>query len=94
MGSRLPAPHPAPLQGHRESDATQSRPAHDPKCYLCPGNQRSGGAVNPQYPGTFVFPNDYAALLPDVPLTAACPAICFVANRFAVNARDLLFPAP
>jgi UDPglucose--hexose-1-phosphate uridylyltransferase len=37
---------------------------YDPKCYLCPGNERANGAQNPQYSGTFVFDNDYAALLP------------------------------
>ena len=27
-------------------------------CYLCPGNARVSGAVNPQYSGIFVFDND------------------------------------
>jgi UDPglucose--hexose-1-phosphate uridylyltransferase len=34
-------------------------PAFDPTCYLCPGNPRVGGAVNPAYTGTFVFDNDH-----------------------------------
>jgi UDPglucose--hexose-1-phosphate uridylyltransferase len=34
---------------------------------LCPGNTRAGGAHNPAYDHTFVFNNDYAALLPDTP---------------------------
>jgi UDPglucose--hexose-1-phosphate uridylyltransferase len=34
---------------------------------LCPGNQRAGGALNPQYQSTFVFENDFAALKKDVP---------------------------
>jgi UDPglucose--hexose-1-phosphate uridylyltransferase len=38
--------------------------AHDPACYLCPGNQRAGGAQTPDYTETFVFENDYAALRP------------------------------
>ncbi len=42
-------------------------PSYDPTCYLCPGNERAGGAVNPTYDGTFVFVNDFAALLPDAP---------------------------
>jgi UDPglucose--hexose-1-phosphate uridylyltransferase len=41
-----------------------SRPEYDPKCYLCPGNERAGGKSNPQYTGTFAFDNDFAALLP------------------------------
>jgi UDPglucose--hexose-1-phosphate uridylyltransferase len=62
-----------PWQGQRESTGGESRPTHDPKCYLCPGNQRAGDAVNPQYGGTFVFRNDFAAILPDSPLTGGTP---------------------
>jgi len=40
---------------------------YDPKCYLCPGNERAGGARNPHYESTFVFTNDYSALLPQTP---------------------------
>jgi len=40
---------------------------YDPTCYLCPGNERADGARNPKYTSTFVFDNDYAALLPDAP---------------------------
>ena len=32
--------------------------AHDPDCYLCPGNTRVSGDVNPAYDGVFVFDND------------------------------------
>jgi len=41
--------------------------AYDPACYLCPGNSRAGGVKNPQYAGTFVFDNDYPALVPELP---------------------------
>ena len=43
------------------------RPAYDPTCYLCPGNSRTSGATNPDYTHTYVFPNDFAALLPETP---------------------------
>jgi len=56
-----------PWQGQQESPDMESRPAHDPGCYLCPGNRRVGGETNPDYDGTFVFTNDFAALLPDAP---------------------------
>lgn len=42
-------------------------PAFDPGCHLCPGNERAGGVRNPDYDTTFVFTNDFAALLPDAP---------------------------
>lgn len=53
-----------PWQGQRESVTTPRRPAHDPDCYLCPGNVRAGGDQNPDYDGTWWFTNDFAALLP------------------------------
>jgi UDPglucose--hexose-1-phosphate uridylyltransferase len=56
-----------PWQGQVEKLALETRPAYDPKCYLCPGNERAGGKRNPQYDGTFVFQNDFSALLPDTP---------------------------
>jgi len=56
-----------PWRGQVEKRQPESRPEYDPNCYLCPGNQRAGEARNPNYTGTFVFTNDFAALLPDTP---------------------------
>jgi UDPglucose--hexose-1-phosphate uridylyltransferase len=56
-----------PWQGQVEQTAPEQRPAYDPACYLCPGNQRAGGDRNPAYDRTFVFTNDYASLLLDTP---------------------------
>ncbi len=56
-----------PWQGQLEESAPESLPAYDPTCYLCPGNERAGGARNPQYTSTLVFDNDFAALRPDTP---------------------------
>lgn len=66
----LVSPHRAlrPWQGQQEAPDRSVRPAYDPQCYLCPGNVRANGEVNPAYEGTFVFDNDFAALLPDVPV--------------------------
>ena len=58
-----------PWQGQVEKAPPDTRPAHDPNCYLCPGNGRAGGAQNPNYDSTFVFTNDFAALLPNMPPT-------------------------
>lgn len=55
-----------PWQGHRESPAVEKQAPYDPSCYLCPGNPRAGGILNPDYRDTFVFDNDYAALLPEI----------------------------
>jgi UDPglucose--hexose-1-phosphate uridylyltransferase len=55
-----------PWQGQVEKAPPDERPEYDPTCYLCPDNERAGGvARNPTYADTFVFTNDFAALLPD-----------------------------
>jgi len=56
-----------PWQGQLEKVAVHREPEYDPTCYLCPGNSRAGGVVNPRYAGTFVFDNDFAALKPSGP---------------------------
>lgn len=60
-----------PWQGQQERPPADERPHHDPECYLCPGNTRKSGDVNPDYESTFVFTNDFAALLPDIPEASA-----------------------
>jgi UDPglucose--hexose-1-phosphate uridylyltransferase len=79
-----------PWQGKQEVTAPVRRPQYDPKCYLCPGNERAGGAKNPVYTSTYVFTNDFAAILPNGPSTVegtgllrtqsaagTCRVICF-----------------
>ena len=81
-----------PWQGQQEEPDLSTLPAHDPECYLCPGNRRAGGAVNPDYAETFVFTNDFSALLPEPPTmhqptghdllvaepeTGVCRVICY-----------------
>ncbi|HUJ94436.1 MAG TPA: UDP-glucose--hexose-1-phosphate uridylyltransferase [Terriglobales bacterium] len=63
----LVSPHRAerPWRGQREQSTPPVDQAYDPSCYLCPGNERAGGARNPNYTSTFVFTNDFAALKPD-----------------------------
>jgi len=63
------SPHRAkrPWQGQEEESGQQEKPKYDPDCYLCPGNTRAGGVLNPEYESTFVFTNDFSALKMDVP---------------------------
>lgn len=65
----LVSPHRAkrPWQGQVEEPDKSQKPSHDPDCYLCAGNTRINGEVNPDYQGTFVFTNDFAALTADTP---------------------------
>src|SRR6266498_4288814 len=63
----LVSPHRAkrPWLGQVEKVPSEALPGYDPTCYLCPRNERAGGIKNPDYASTFVFENDFAALLPD-----------------------------
>jgi UDPglucose--hexose-1-phosphate uridylyltransferase len=84
-----------------ESVSQPEEVTYDPGCYLCPGNTRSGGVVNPAYQSTFVFGNDFAALKPDSPtwefdegglLSAAseagrCKVVCFSPRHDLTLAR-------
>jgi len=89
----LVSPHRAlrPWLGKQETALVEKRPQYDPACYLCPGNTRAGGVVNPSYIGTYVFTNDFSALLADTPdapeaehpllqvrsARGACRVVCF-----------------
>ncbi|VAW20988.1 Galactose-1-phosphate uridylyltransferase [hydrothermal vent metagenome] len=93
----LVSPHRAkrPWQGQVEKSVTEEKPPYDPGCYLCPGNERAGGKVNPDYKDTFVFTNDFSALLSGTPHggidegelfkaeseRGICKVICFSENH-------------
>jgi len=90
----LVSPHRAkrPWLGQVEKSQPEHLPEYDPSCYLCPGNERAGGVMNPDYSGTFTFDNDFASLLPNtvsgaggstasllvaVPERGTCRVVCF-----------------
>merc|ERR1712110_127952 len=56
-----------PWSGQVEKSDEAELPEFDPKNPLCPGVARPSGVVNPKYESTFVFTNDFPALLEDVP---------------------------
>jgi len=80
-----------PWQGRVEKRTERSEPKYDPGCYLCPGNERAGGARNPNYKSTFVFDNDYAALLSDTPRAELDAAGLLVARSEAGICRVVCF---
>lgn len=61
----LVSPHRAqrPWLGQVEKAPQENQPEYDPTCYLCPRNSRAGEQRNPDYNSTFVFDNDFPALL-------------------------------
>jgi UDPglucose--hexose-1-phosphate uridylyltransferase len=73
----LVSPHRAkrPWQGQEDQPDIAERPAHDPDCYLCPGNKRVTGEANPDYAATYIFANDFAALLADTPAPETTDAL-------------------
>jgi UDPglucose--hexose-1-phosphate uridylyltransferase len=97
----LVSPHRAkrPWQGDAAPPEPVPVAAHDPACHLCPGNTRATGEVNPDYDGTYVFTNDFAALLSESgaapahaifraqPATGEARVICFAPDHGATLAR-------
>ena len=80
-----------PWLGQVERVPGEERPPYEPQCYLCPGNRRAGDALNPRYTGTFVFVNDFAALLPDVPLPGSASDPLFQAEPVQGECRVICF---
>ncbi|HJP81939.1 MAG TPA: UDP-glucose--hexose-1-phosphate uridylyltransferase [Fimbriimonadaceae bacterium] len=79
-----------PWLGKQEELPKEQLPQHDPNCYLCPGNRRANGEINPFYTSTFVFKNDFSALTDgnsnirtetgifrSEPVNGECRVICF-----------------
>tara|TARA_X000000950_G_scaffold35695_1_gene38156 strand:- start:2262 stop:3305 length:1044 start_codon:yes stop_codon:yes gene_type:complete len=82
-----------PWQGKKDSPAQLEKISYDPSCYLCPGNKRANGEVNPNYEGTYSFKNDFAALnegadgsfseglIEAVSETGLCKVICYAPDH-------------
>jgi UDPglucose--hexose-1-phosphate uridylyltransferase len=82
----LVSPHRAkrPWLGQQEVQAVDTPVTYDPACFLCPGNHRVTGDKNPTYTATYVFDNDFPALLGSSP--AGSPA-----DSTARQVKDPLF---
>lgn len=65
--SVLVSPHrdKRPWLGKVHNKASRAKQSYDPSCYLCPGNKRVSGQINPSYVGSYSFTNDHRALLDD-----------------------------
>src|ERR1044072_2269908 len=90
-----------PWQGQREAAPAATRPEYDPLCYLCPGNARATGAVNPRYTQPWVFANDFSALdaagdanargeglFASQPVSGECRVLCY-SPRHDLSLGDL-----
>jgi UDPglucose--hexose-1-phosphate uridylyltransferase len=76
----LVAPHRTkrPWQGQEEGSGKKGSLAYDPGCYLCPGNTRANGEMNPLYESTYSFVNDFSSLIDTTP-------------EFKIESSDLLY---
>ena len=91
-----------PWRGQLEDTGVSDPPSYDPKCYLCPNNERANGTKNPDYRATFIFANDFPALKPVVQTrhdesgrglliaeseAGACKVVCFSPRHDLTLAR-------
>src|SRR5215467_13986755 len=60
-----------PWNGETVRHKNRPRPPYVEDCYLCPGNARVSGAVNPQYAGIFAFDNDHPCVGAEAPTPPA-----------------------
>jgi UDPglucose--hexose-1-phosphate uridylyltransferase len=90
-----------PWQGETGAAVTNDAASHDPSCYLCAGNTRVGGVINPNYTDVWVFDNDFPAilgpeeienrnndpLLVQAPETGVCRVICYTPDHSKTMAK-------
>src|SRR5258705_5823639 len=57
-----------PWSGSTVKNKSEELPEYVEDCYLCPGNARVSGMVNPQYRQTFVFDNDHPSVSTEAPI--------------------------
>ncbi|MFK8081644.1 MAG: galactose-1-phosphate uridylyltransferase [Granulosicoccus sp.] len=62
-----------PWSGETMRHTENKLPEHQSDCYLCPGNRRVGGSVNPDYSGVYVFDNDRPSISLDAPVDLQPP---------------------
>jgi UDPglucose--hexose-1-phosphate uridylyltransferase len=69
-----------PWSGATVSHEPEKIPDYVSDCYLCPGNTRVSGKVNPPYSRTFVFDNDHPSVSLEAP-TELAPATGIYRNQ-------------
>ena len=57
-----------PWSGETVEREEKPLPNYVEDCYLCPGNARISGEINPQYKGVFVFDNDHPCVGMNAPV--------------------------
>ncbi|HZI42525.1 MAG TPA: galactose-1-phosphate uridylyltransferase, partial [Gemmatimonadaceae bacterium] len=80
-----------PWLGQTVGVQEERAPEYQPDCYLCPGNSRSSGAVNPDYHGVYVFDNDHPCVGGDAPEESTPPQTPYQSRRADGVARVICY---
>src|SRR6185369_11287439 len=64
-----------PWSGSTVKKSAPTLPPYVADCYLCPGNARVSGAVNPRYEQTLVFDNDHPCVSLSAPRRSTHPRV-------------------
>lgn len=81
-----------PWRGETQVMEQDGGVSYEPGCYLCPGNARAKGAVNPPYTGVWTFENDFPTLVPDAYET--CEALGPYASRTSHGVCEVVVYGP
>ncbi len=89
----LVSPHRAkrPWQGQVEKLEEGVLNAFEEDCFLCAGNTRVSGDINPDYKNTFVFGNDHSALIPGTPDASEPDDQLFITESARGESRVICF---
>ena len=82
-----------PWSGSVVNKSAPTLPPYAPDCYLCPGNTRVSGAINPHYDQTYVFDNDHPCVSVAAPSALEAPA-GFYQNRPASGIARVVCYSP
>jgi len=82
-----------PWSGSTVQKSAPALPPYVEDCYLCPGNSRVSGAINPHYEQTFVFDNDHPCVSLTAPTSLETPAGLYH-NRAATGTARVVCYSP
>ena len=82
-----------PWSGNTIDTDDADLPDYVADCYLCPGNRRVRGAVNPNYSKTFVFDNDHPCVSSEAP-SELQPSPAIYQNRPATGIARVVCYSP
>lgn len=80
-----------PWSGEMADSSETRKPSYLPGCYLCPGNERVGGARNADYNSVYVFDNDLPCVGENAPADLETPVGIYLNRRADGVARVICY---